>query len=77
MVCDLRMEGLGAERLHGMLSREVPGLERRMVITTGDSVSLQAEAVAEATGSILVHKPFDLEALRAAVRAGLSRGRLA
>jgi DNA-binding response OmpR family regulator len=46
-----------------------------MVLTTGDTVSHEAETVAAATGAILVHKPFDLEHLRAAVRAGLGRPR--
>ena len=73
VVCDLRMARLGAERLHPMLAREAPGLERWMILTSGDTVSLQAEAVAESTGAILVHKPFDLQALREAVRAGLDR----
>ena len=75
VVCDLRMAGLGAERLHELLARERPGLGHGIVLTTGDTVSLEPERVAESTGAFVLHKPFDLGALRDAVRSALARRR--
>jgi signal transduction histidine kinase/ActR/RegA family two-component response regulator len=75
IVCDLHMAGLGAERLHRLLLGVRPDLARGIVLTTGDSVSPEPERVAKAIGAVLVHKPFDLPALLAAVRTSLARRR--
>lgn len=75
IVCDLHMAGLGAERLHRLLLGVRPDLARGIVLTTGDSVSSEPERVARAIGAVLVHKPFDLPALVAAVRTSLARRR--
>lgn len=68
VVCDLKMPGLGAEHLYGVVASEFPNLARRFVLTTGDTVTLEPEALAKRAGAPLLHKPFPLEALREAVR---------
>jgi two-component system NtrC family sensor kinase len=75
IVCDLRMAGLGAERLHRLLLSVRPDLARGIVLTTGDTVSPEPESVARAIGAVLVHKPFDFPAFLGAVRTSLGRRR--
>lgn len=71
VVSDLKMPGLGAERLHREIARLRPGLENRLLITTGDTVSREPEALAVRIGAGLLHKPFGPDDVRRVVRASL------
>ncbi len=73
LVSDLKMPGLGARRLVDEVRRLRPGLERRLVITSGDTVSREPEAVAASVGAEVIHKPFAVDELRRVVRRRLER----
>jgi two-component system NtrC family sensor kinase len=72
IISDLRMPGLAAERLCEEMDRLETGLSRRLLLTTGDTVSREAAAIAERAGLALLHKPFDLDHLRRTVRLRLA-----
>jgi signal transduction histidine kinase/CheY-like chemotaxis protein len=73
VVSDLKMPGLGAERLWQELRSRRPGLERHLLLTTGDTVSREPESFAERVGADLVHKPFAPDEIRRRVRSSLDR----
>lgn len=72
VISDLKMPDMNGERLHEGLSESHPGLARRIVWTTGDTLGSAAEALANRTGCPLLHKPFDLADLRRLVRESLA-----
>ena len=74
VVSDLKMPGMSGERLVGELERARPELRRRLLLTTGDTVGPEAERFVKDRGLPLLRKPFDIDELRQAVRAGLARG---
>jgi signal transduction histidine kinase len=63
VITDMKMPGMGGERLVDALSRLDPQPRGRLLITTGDTVSGDAERVAERIGAEVLHKPFDIHAL--------------
>jgi two-component system NtrC family sensor kinase len=72
VVSDLRMPGMGGERLFEEIRRRRPELARRLLLTTGDTVRSDPQRVAERTGLAVLQKPFDLDRLRRLVRARLA-----
>lgn len=72
VVLDWHMPGLGGERLYAEIQERHPGLLPGLVLTTGDTVSREPEAVARRQGIPLLHKPFDLVDLRRMVRDRLA-----
>lgn len=72
VVSDLTLPGRGLAHLCGEVSRLRPGLERRLLVTTGDSVSTEPDALAERLGIEILHKPFALDDLRSKVRSKLA-----
>jgi CheY-like chemotaxis protein len=72
VVVDHKMPGLSDETFGGELERRRPGLGRRMLLVTGDTVSQEPERTARRMGVDLLHKPFDLEDLLRAVRSLLA-----
>jgi len=75
VICDLKMPGPAVERLRDEMERLRPGMGRRLLLITGDTLSAEPEDLARREGFPLLHKPFDLEDLRRAVRGQLGRGR--
>ncbi len=73
IVADLRMPGMGGLDLLDELRQSRPELSRRMILTTGDTVSQSATEIATRGGIELLHKPFDLDELRERVRARIAR----
>jgi two-component system NtrC family sensor kinase len=73
VVSDLKMPGLGAERLWQEIRSRRPGLERHLLLTTGDTVSREPESFAARVGADLVHKPFAPDEIRRRVRSSLDR----
>ncbi len=72
IISDLRMPGLAAERMCEEMDLLEHGLSRRLLLTTGDTVSREADAIAERAGLSILHKPFDLHHLRRTVRSRLA-----
>ena len=63
VLTDLRMPGVGGERLLSFIAEERPDLEGRVIIMTGDA--LTAETALRCEGLTMIEKPIDIEALRA------------
>jgi two-component system NtrC family sensor kinase len=71
VISDLRMPGMAVERFRDEMERVCEGLSHRLLLTTGDTMSRDAETLAEREGLGLLHKPFDLDDLRRTVRSRL------
>ncbi len=72
VISDLKMPVMGGRRLYEEIARRRPELCARLLLTTGDTVSGEPESLAREAGIGLLHKPFDLDELRTAVRARLA-----
>ncbi len=75
VISDLRMPGMTVLRLREQMDRLKPGLSRRLLLTTGDTVSSEPEHFAQQEGIPLLHKPFDVDDLRRTVRSWLLANR--
>jgi two-component system NtrC family sensor kinase len=73
IITDIKMPGMDARALLVEIDRRHPTMRRHVILTTGDTVSPESEAFAEREGLELIHKPFDIDDLRARVRARLAR----
>ena len=71
LVSDVALPGLSGDRLARELSRLSPSLLDRILLTTGDWVSREPDAVARRLGAGLLRKPFELDELRRVVRTRL------
>jgi CheY-like chemotaxis protein len=71
LVSDAGLPGLSGDRLGREVARVRPNLRDRILLTTGDWVSREPEAVARRLGAVLLRKPFELEELRRVVRTCL------
>ena len=71
VVVDLKMPGMRIESFRDELDGLCPGLGKKIVIVTGDTVSAEPDSVAHRLGLRVLHKPFDLDDLLGAVRSVL------
>jgi two-component system NtrC family sensor kinase len=71
LVSDAALPGLSGDRLAREVGRLRPQLLDRILLTTGDWVSREPEAVARRLGAGLLRKPFELDELRRVVRKRL------
>ena len=71
LVSDTAVPGLSGDRLAREVARVRPELLRRILLTTGDWVSREPEAVAKRLEAGLLRKPFELDELRRVVRTRL------
>ena len=71
IVSDIKMPGMGGERLFEEIGLRHPRMAGRILLTTGDTVGLEPQRIAERTGLEVIHKPFDLALLRRSVRSRL------
>ena len=71
VLTDLRMPGIGGERLIGFIRDNRPALAGRVVVMTGDALS--AEVSLGMDGVTIIEKPVDLFALRQALRPFLGK----
>lgn len=70
VITDLRMPGIGGERLLSFIAETRPELEGRVIVITGDA--LGRETTLERDVVTVLEKPIDLAALRAALDPLLS-----
>jgi two-component system NtrC family sensor kinase len=73
VVSDVALPGLSGDRFAREVGRIRPDLLERVLLTTGDWVSREPDAVARRLGAGLLRKPFELDELRRVVRARLHR----
>jgi PAS domain S-box-containing protein len=71
IVSDAALPGLSGDRLAREVARVRPAMLERILLTTGDWVSREPEAVARRLGAGLLRKPFEIEELRRVVRTRL------
>jgi two-component system NtrC family sensor kinase len=71
LVSDVALPGLSGDRLAREVGRLSPSLLDRILLTTGDWVSREPDAVALRLGAGLLRKPFELDELRRLVRTRL------
>jgi two-component system NtrC family sensor kinase len=71
IVSDAALPGLSGDRLAREVARIRPAMLERILLTTGDWVSREPEAVARRLGAGLLRKPFEIEELRRIVRISL------
>jgi two-component system NtrC family sensor kinase len=69
IVTDLRMPKVSGREFFEALAKEHPDLVRRVVFSTGDTVRGDTLAFLERQGRPVLHKPFSLGDLRAALAA--------
>lgn len=72
VLLDWHMPTLGGERLYAEIRDRHPGVVPNLVLTTGDTISREPDAVAKRRDIPLLHKPFDLVDLRRIVRDRLA-----
>ena len=70
---DIKMPGLDGPALREVLELEHPGLARRMVFVTGDTMNPATREFIERTGIPSLSKPFTVEEVRRALRGLLAR----
>jgi DNA-binding response OmpR family regulator len=75
IVTDLRMPGLSGIELYTELERARPALIRRLILSTGDSVSGEASAFLKRSACPVLNKPFELAELRALVERVIAQDR--
>ena len=67
ILSDVRMPRMDGPELYRILERDDPGLLRRFVFLTGDTLSSETEAFLKRTRVATLMKPFDFEAVRRVV----------
>lgn len=65
IISDLRMPGVSGIELHARLAAARPELLARLILSTGDSVSLEAAEFLRRSSCPVLNKPFELAELRA------------
>jgi CheY-like chemotaxis protein len=67
VVCDVVMPGMSGFQFHEELGRIAPDLAKRVVFLTGFATAPEVEAFVRSKGVPCLPKPFEPQALRAAV----------
>ena len=65
IISDLRMPGVSGIELHARLEAARPELLARLILSTGDSVSVEAAEFLRRSSCPVLNKPFELAELRA------------
>ena len=75
---DMKMPGMSGVELYDEVARRRPGLERRIIFVTGDTLNPLTKRFLDRTGAPSLSKPFGLDAVRrsrSAARHGAARER--
>ena len=68
VVSDVQMPGLDGLALYDTVVAAHPRLARRYILVTGSGLTSAVRGFVERTGVRVLHKPYDLRAVQAAVR---------
>jgi CheY-like chemotaxis protein len=71
VVSDIKMPALDGPGLYRRLVARDPGIRRRVVFVSGDTLSEETRAFLAGTGAPVLHKPFDAESVRRVIDAAL------
>jgi two-component system NtrC family sensor kinase len=69
VVCDIKMPGIGGQGFYRKVKEAYPQLAKRIIFTTGDTLSETARAFLENTEAHCVSKPFAIDDLQRAIDA--------
>ena len=72
---DMRMPGMSGVDFYEEVARRHPGVERRIVFVTGDTLNPVTKQFLDRTGAVSLSKPFDVDAIRRLVSLHASRAR--
>jgi two-component system NtrC family sensor kinase len=72
ILCDIRMPGMSGIDFYQQVLMSYPDLIKRLVFTTGDSVSLDTQRFLENSGAPCITKPFEIEVLLSALQEWLT-----
>lgn len=67
VISDLRMPGLSGIELYDRIKQLHPEILRRLVFSTGDTVSEETATFARSTDCVMLQKPFEFTTLRATI----------
>ncbi|MGH7389941.1 MAG: response regulator [Candidatus Rokuibacteriota bacterium] len=73
IVSDLRMPRLDGLGLYQALVERNPSMAKRVIFMTGDVIDREARVLLESGSVPMLAKPFDINELRRAVKANLTR----
>ena len=69
---DMKMPGMNGAELYRRVAQRLPGVERRMIIVTGDTMNVTTRRFLEETGAASLSKPFGVDEIRRRVLAHLT-----
>ena len=69
ILLDLKMPGMNGRQLYELMKHNSPDLTKKVVLITGDTVSLDTRDYLYQTGNAVVTKPFQLNELLQSVQA--------
>jgi two-component system NtrC family sensor kinase len=75
VISDIKMPGMGGERLVKEIERDHPDVLRRLLLITGDTMGADSEQLISRTRLEVLRKPFDLADLRQRVQSRLTADR--
>ena len=64
IISDMKMPGLGGKELYGEVKRIRPGMLKKIIFITGDSLNKETEAFLSSIGGLSLRKPFTLKQLK-------------
>jgi len=71
ILMDIRMPGLDGRQVYMELSNDRPDVAKKIVFSTGDTVSEDTRSFLEKSGNYFINKPFGVEELQQFVRTAL------
>jgi len=66
---DMKMPGMSGAEFYRTVAQNLPGVERRMIFVTGDSMNVTTRRFLEETGAASLGKPFGIAEIRRLVHA--------
>ena len=69
IICDLKMPGMDGRALYGTLQEKDPELSKKIIFSTGDTLSEEFRSFCATTDCITIEKPFLIEDIRKAIEA--------
>jgi len=72
ILTDIRMPGIDGPTLYSWVKNHYPGLEKRMIFTTGDTYDPETNKFLDSIGNIYISKPFYVDDLRKVVKKMLA-----
>jgi DNA-binding response OmpR family regulator len=73
ILMDIRMPVVNGKQLYQSILRKHPGRARRVIFTSGDTLSGDTKSFLEQSGRLCLPKPFSPDELEAVVKEALGR----